>query len=153
MTRMLFETDIRTTSRWLGHLRTPEQIRKFKLATYNHDAAKISIALDDRWWREAFTRAAKDVKLTFDSEEITFADYFAVSAIEPEPYTRVYNKIHKERFEAIPIGTVIRMELVLVQDHTPDELTRLVNHVGKFYGLSPWGNKFRYGRFKIVPSQ
>lgn len=99
-------------------------------------------------WHDSMRRAASDLGIKYDQQALILPMYF--SATKFEEYLRVYNKTHKERFESIPKGAVVKFELHLMEDKLdPSSYGKLLSLVGKYYGMSQWGNKFGYGRFEV----
>lgn len=143
---MLINTNIKTTTKWLGDKKNPEkQIRVFERSHNN------SLSIPDTIWRNNTNKAAADLSVAdFDKQSLRFQ--FGILA-DTEIYTRVYNKTSKEKFEAIPENQIIELKLVYNNEEnkniTTTILKNILKHVGEFYGFSPWGNKFGYGRFEI----
>lgn len=61
----------------------------------------------------------------------------------------------------IDVGTVLTFKLLVPGDPEPGtqsrgrtptelELTRIFETIGEMLGISPWGSRFGYGRFKVV---
>ena len=62
---------------------------------------------------------------------------------------RSYGRDKYRKHEALPIGTGLTFNL-LVANHISDELTReIIETIGKYIGLSPFGHTLGYGRFTV----
>jgi len=76
-------------------------------------------------------------------------------------YNRTYTKANKpvtQTFESFPEGSTLVAKIFLAQPHRGvggkavdiDTMTSLICDVGEYFGLSPWGSKFQYGRFQLL---
>lgn len=152
---MLYEVKIKLTSAWLGQQRTKEQIRRFrKLKPSNN------IAIDNAQWQWAFQEAADALHLNHVDVSTIYTDQ-GFEAPTLQLYNRRYThngKPHQELFESIRENTVITLEMLvttptqqnkLTQSPSKSELDQILCFVGRMLGLSPWGSRFGFGRFKI----
>jgi len=143
---MFIKQTIQVSSPWLGAVKnTTTGIREF------YKDSNTVIQTHNILWRENFAAAGIDLGFTLDKNSFRFPSHFTISeplAVE----TRVYSGGKKERFESINVGITIPVEFVYMDSLmqlTEGDMYKIIVHIGKFYGLSPWGNKFGYGRFEI----
>jgi len=79
---------------------------------------------------------------------ITFPTGYEASCFEE--FLRTFSRFKKERFESIPRGQRISVELMInEQDLEPNDFARLLAVVGEKFGLSQFGNHFGFGRFRV----
>jgi hypothetical protein len=138
---MLLPLNIEVKKHWLAADKSDVGIRKFRRTTSG------LVELPDMLWRNTIHAAAMELGISIEKDSFRFPEGVAVDTSE---YERVYNRINKERFESIEPGTVIRLRLLLETEADQETMLRVMDLCGELYGLSPWGNKFGYGRFTVL---
>jgi hypothetical protein len=142
---MLINLELKVVTRWMGDQRSDEQVRRFRYTPSRE------VAIDFADWGNTVAKGAKDLGITWDKHGIKFQEGFTPPEIKL--FKRTFNRTQKEDFESIPSGTVIKTKIVIDEEKNPDvtkdDVINIFNHIGEFYGLSPWGVKFNYGRFKV----
>lgn len=154
---MMYELKIRLTSQMLGDVRTHEKVRRFERCRRSSDLQPDAVM-----WRWALKEAKESLRLNVHTDCIMIPP--AIRAPRLDLYKRKYRKPGKremtfEEFEAINIGAILTITLQ-VNSADPKkkdavspgrlELEQLFRFIGKFIGLSPWGNKFDFGRFEVL---
>lgn len=147
---MLFDIRICLTSELLGEQRQGEVRR---LRRESKDVVSVPLA----HWQWAFQEAAETMHLPINP-----------ATLSPEPgircptivlYRRTYT--HKgvkqaEMFEAVRKGAQLSFQLATlhhVQNTIPPnvgDVQKLMIYVGKFIGISQWGNQYGFGRFEVL---
>jgi len=156
---MLFEVKLRLTRHMLGQQRTTDGVRRF--TRVRSDDNRIS--LDLQHWSWALREAATSLHLPVNISTLYPASGIVVPTLVM--YTRRWTtkaadgreRPQSEMFEAIRDGTVLTFQLVSTagpeksDGPAPDvaQITALLNFVGEFIGISQWGNKYGYGRFRV----
>jgi len=156
---MLFEVKLRLTRHMLGQQRTTDGVRRF--TRVRSDDARISIDLQH--WSWAFREAAASLHLPVNITTLYPAAGIATPTLVM--YTRRWTtkkedgreRPQSEMFEAIREGTVLTFQMVSTSGpektdaQAPDcaQITALLNFIGEFIGISQWGNKYGYGRFRV----
>jgi hypothetical protein len=156
---MLFEVKIRLTRHMLGQQRTTDGVRRF--TRVRSDDNRIS--LDLQHWSWAFREAASSLHLPVNISTLYPAAGIAVPTLVM--YTRRWStktadgreRPQSEMFEAIREGTVLTFQIVSSagpekQDGPaadPEQIKALLNFIGEYIGISQWGNKYGYGRFRV----
>lgn len=98
---------------------------------------------------EAVKRAADDLQIKWQLQYVSLQGG-EIRANQFEEFVRAYSGMRKERFESIPAGSYVEFDVRLSECHLePSDYAAILSAVGKFYGLSQWGNKFGMGRFKV----
>ena len=143
---MIYEAKLGLTTHFLGgYKKGKDGIRRVKM-TYSGQ-----VALNESELRNHFQLAAKQLEMEFNPKTVVFAEGFDS---ELSIIRRVYNKTNIEFFEGIEQGETINIEMAVVGDEdkipTQDDLSKILNVIGKFYGISQFGNKFQCGRFKVI---
>lgn len=154
---MLYEVKLRVTEKpWLGEQRSKEHVRKFRRDKKNR------IAIDHKQWQWAFTSAAKALRYDIDASTIRTEAGFDPPSIAL--YNRKYThrgKPKEEMFESIREGTVITLRFLIMEapdndregqqqkPPTKQELQTILDYVGMFIGLSPWGSRWGFGTFDV----
>jgi hypothetical protein len=117
------------------------------------------LTLDLAQWTWAVNEAAQALHLSFDTGSIRFP----ISIQRPTLvlYNRKWHHLGKRReemFESIRDGAELTFEVMLTsvsedetrRPPTAEEFRKVMECVGKTIGLSPWGSKYSYGRFKVL---
>ena len=130
----------------MGYKKGKDGIRRIK-TTYSGQ-----VALNENELRSSFERAAKQLQKEFNPKIIVFTEGFDS---ECSIIRRTYNKTNVEFFEGIEQGKEIVLELAVVEGDekelpTVEDLRKILDVIGKFYGISQFGNKFQCGRFQVV---
>ena len=100
------------------------------------------------WWYSAFSKAlegsaVRGIKPADISVELT------VSA-PTEKWNRHYGPGKSRLHEAIMPGTKVAFQAEVADKITESNLTEILERMGRFVGISPYGHKLGYGRFKVV---
>jgi hypothetical protein len=150
---MFLDCKIIVETPWLGDVLNQEkQIREFRKESTN------AILICTKFWKDVLAKCAVDLNYeNFDKTKVLLQRQIGLQNAKIEIITRVYNQVKKERFEAL--GKGCELNLAFVYDDCIDNVNeraflkeaifKMLDHAGQFYGLSPWGSKFGYGRFKI----
>ena len=106
------------------------------------------IVFQQCWFHSAFCRAIelahmRGVKAADIQMDLTFD---AVT----QPYRRRYGDSCFRTHEAIMPGTRVTFNAVVADSVTENMLRILLERMGKFVGLSPYGFKLGYGKFSVV---
>jgi hypothetical protein len=134
----------RLTTKFLGDQKTKDRIRRFQRTPQN------MIAINFQQWRNTIQKACNDLELDISADAFKLPD--GIPAPTLKLYVRAYNKMQKESFESIDKHTILNVPIVVDEELstiTKGQLVQIFSHIGRFYGLSPWGCKFNYGRFLI----
>lgn len=156
---ILYTVKLKLTSPILGVVRN----HKVKYRTLMRNSSERVVIPQPHWhWGvfEALTTMRKNNEIYADC----FRDLLAFSPPATHAYERKAGK-NKEMFEAIRTGVVITTQL-LVTDISPEEKSRpfsvrkrppdkediesVLRYNGAFVGITQWGYKFGYGRFRPV---
>ena len=156
---MLFEVKLRLTRHMLGQQRTTDGVRRF--TRVRSDDTRISIDLQH--WSWAFREAADALHLPVNIATLYPAAGIAAPTLVM--YTRRWTtrtpegreRQQSEIFEAIQGGTVLTFQLMSAPGPEKadglaascKDIEALLNFVGEFIGISQWGNKYGYGRFRV----
>lgn len=142
----------------LGNKQTKENVRRFE----RDDAFKPPrLKIDLAQWYWALGQASEAMGYSnIDQFSVRFEDSMVAPSLEL--YVRRWdNRREQEMFESISKGTVLTLHPMLLSSQEPsqgvgkrrppttDELGRMMQCVGDMLGLSPWGSKFGYGRFRV----
>jgi hypothetical protein len=161
---MIYELKIKLTEKMLGDTRH-QTVRRFN----RPPSLKGDILLDIRYWNWAIKEACTALHLDgLDPDSVRIDP-----ALRP-PTLRLFvrswwkeNKRtgartrQKDQFEMIDVGTVLTFNLLVPSDPEPgtkargraptaEELGQIFAVIGDILGISPWGSRFGYGRFKVV---
>lgn len=155
---MLQQVKIKLTSPLLGDQRTREGVRRFDKTDDDF------LILSPAHWYWACKEAACSLHMdNMEPETIKAPDKILI------PTLHLYNNRYRsesgrqlqEMFECIKAGTVITfytlitgLELGQISSGkvpaTQDDLLKILTLIGQHIGMSPWGNKFGFGRFNVV---
>jgi hypothetical protein len=110
------------------------------------------VQVNEQMWRGQIRTAAHDIPLMVNVETIVPPHTLVPASYHI--YTRNYSKVKVDQFESFRAGTILTIPF-RIQDHLPkaptlDQFKNLLSFVGTWLGLSPWGNKFGYGRFELL---
>ena len=140
-------------SPFLGDIKKRDRVRRFKM---HKDGG---ICLDTKQWMFAISEAVKSTELKVNLDAIRLPQDIKVSRVDL--YTRRWHDssgMHSEDFECIRSGSIVSVDILSMtgsessNEPGPDkeDLYEIFNFIGNWIGLSPWGSKFNYGRFKII---
>jgi hypothetical protein len=107
-----------------------------------------NIVWNQSWWYSALTNAilqsgSRDVKPGHFNFNPT------VSA-RTQLYRRKYSGDKFRTHEAIMPGVKVTFEFVAPDHLTESMIREVMDYLGKYVGLSPYGYKLGYGKFKVV---
>jgi len=110
--------------------------------------SKDNLIWQQSWWYSAFTRAIELSHI----RGIKAADIHMDLSVqaETELYKRRYGDGKFRTHEAIVPGTQVTFEAVVSEQVTKSNLTKILERMGKFVGLSPYGFRLGYGKFNVV---
>jgi hypothetical protein len=153
---MLHKVRIRLSSPLLGDKQTRERVRRFS-------TAEGFLMLDQAHWfwacREAVTALHLD---EVESETIHQPSKMLVPTIHlyNHRYRSATGRQQQEMFESVNSNYVLTFYLLVTSPEvgttstkrppTLEELHKVLDLVGEHIGISPWGNKFGFGRFKVL---
>ena len=103
------------------------------------------------WFYAAFNQALKIAK----HRGIKPADIHMDLIVDAPTvmYERKYGEGREEQrrmHETIPPGTLVTFEAVVADHLTESTLKDILDKMGRFVGLSPYGHNLGYGRFNVV---
>lgn len=107
-----------------------------------------ALVFQQSWWHSAFMSGIKGVE---DLRHVKPGDICMDLQVNAptEMYRRRYGNNRYRVHEAIMPGTVVTFK-ALVGDHvTESNLKLLLDRVGRFVGLSPFGHRLGYGLFNV----
>jgi hypothetical protein len=99
------------------------------------------------WWYSAFTRAIELAHI----RGIKAADIHMNLAVDAktEVYRRRYGEGRFRTHEAIMPGTKVTFEAIVADHVTESNLNAILDRMGKYVGLSPYGFRLGYGKFNV----
>lgn len=106
------------------------------------------IVFQQSWFHSAFTRAielcnARGIKASDIQVDLSFT-------APTQVYRRRYGEGNFRPHEAIMPGTRVTFNAI-VADHVTDTILHtLLERMGKFIGLSPYGYRLGYGKFNVI---
>ena len=107
-----------------------------------------NIIFQQSWWHSAFAAALPGTGIRHIKPNDICMD-LTVNVLT-EKYNRRYGKDSYRIHEAIMPGEIVTFR-ALVADHVSESnLQILLDRVGRFIGLSPYGHKLGYGKFKLI---
>lgn len=158
---MFLNVQIKLTSEFLGQKRQRDGVRIF-----SKDKNKILWLVDLQQWSWAFKEAASALEFNeVDTSSIRVATGILLPtlALHRRRYTPERGKsrgMQEEMFESFRENSVITFQVLItsaMEEKKPGrrppslgEFESILAFVGEMVGLSPWGNKFGYGRFKVI---
>lgn len=104
------------------------------------------------WWYSAFAQAIELAQV----RGIKPADIHMALALEAptEVYRRHYSTAEREdcyrKHEAIMPGTCVEFEAIVGDHVTESHLRAILQRMGKYVGLSPYGYKLGFGKFNVL---
>lgn len=100
------------------------------------------------WWYSAFSRAIELAGV----KHIKAADISMDLAVEAptEIFDRKYGRDEHRKHEAIMPGTEVTFSAVVADHITESNLSLILDRLGRFVGLSPYGHKLGYGKSSVI---
>lgn len=141
---MILEINIKLTTNFLGSGPRVNGVRKLKKTPDNR------ITINEKEWKEDLSSSAKSLEIDFCTENMNFEPGFEFP--EVNVLRRIYNKTNVDLFEGITAGNHLSI-FCMVENYTEDKLEdikKVFEIFGKFYGISQFGKKFHCGRFKLI---
>jgi hypothetical protein len=157
---------IKLTSRFMGSLRTDTPLRKLN----RPPRLNGEIETDTAHWNWAVQQAASNLK-DVDPASIRVPASFQPTRIEvyQHNWTRristskmVRTEVCSGLFESLRPGAVLTLPFMLVSELAPEdmdsglrpataeEFMEIMKIVGEMLGISPWGSRFGFGRFRVL---
>ena len=106
-----------------------------------------SIIWSQSWWHAALKRAKRELEMDTNVGDIVFS--LSVTA-DTGNYKRKYGGNKFRCHEAILAGTQVRFDFALKNGVTTEELKTMMEHIGQFVGISPFGYNLGYGKFNVL---
>ena len=107
-----------------------------------------AIIFQQSWWHSAFAAALPGTEIRHIKPNDICMDLTVDAATEL--YKRRYGRDSYRVHEAIMPGTKVRFQ-ALVADHVAESnLRTLLDRIGRFIGLSPYGHKLGFGKFRLL---
>jgi len=100
------------------------------------------------WWHAAFQRAISEGRI--HGIKPTQINVCLVVDAAVEIYHRRIEENWYRDHEAVCPGTKVKLSAVVDDGITETVLLALLERVGKFIGISPWGHHLGYGRFEVI---
>lgn len=105
------------------------------------------VVWNQSWWYSALTTAilqsgVRDVKPGH-------FNFNPVVVAETQLYRRKYNGDKFRTHESIMPGTKVEFEFIVPDQVTEGMVRRIMEYLGKYIGLSPYGYKLGYGKFNV----
>ena len=144
---MIYKVKLRLTTNFLGGGK--RQRNSVRALERTHDG---QIAINENEWRKHIDLASKQLELGLDTSKLVFESGFDAGS-KVSIIRRVYNKVNTDLFEGIRKGNNLEIQFVYKDEPkvspSIEEISKLLEIVGKFYGMSQWGLKFHCGRFLV----
>lgn len=105
------------------------------------------LVFQQSWWYSAFTKAIELSHIRGVKPGDISMDLIVDAPTKP--YHRRYGEAKIRIHEAIMPGTVVNFNAVVSDQVTESILRLLLDKMGTFVGLSPWGYNLGYGKFKV----
>jgi len=103
------------------------------------------------WWHSAFSRSIEMAHLRgIKASDINMN---LATTVETELYKRHYGPPKEDNFrihEAILPGTQVTFEAVVADRITGSVLKRILERMGAYVGISPYGYRLGFGKFSVV---
>lgn len=111
------------------------------------------IRLPDNFWENHLKLAQQDICSCYYLEAVVFPPTVKVPSVQI--YKRKYNRSKVDVFESVQKGSSVRIDILVRTTGTniapgTQGLRKLLEHIGQWIGISPWGGKYNYGRFEVV---
>jgi hypothetical protein len=143
---MILIAQIRLTSRFLGSGKPQKGIRKLRML------GDTMVEINRKEWLIDLQNASRNLKLDVDLHNSVVLPE-GILAPSVHLYRRVYSGVKVDFFESLRENTILTFDLML-RDECPncptlDQFKDILTVDGEYYGISQWGNKFGYGKFKV----
>lgn len=143
---MLLEIRVKLTKPFLGSLSPDHRgIRRFRM-----DGAKVFVHAD--YWKEQFKIAAMQLHYPINTD--TLHPPSGIESASIHLFRRIFSKRRMELFESFRAGTVLTFDFIVREDkpRCPDvqQFKNMLEFIGEYLGLSQFGSKFGFGKFKVV---
>lgn len=155
---MLVDAQIKLKTPLLGDKVCRDRVKRF---SRENSVATGILPLDTPLWIWALSEAAKSLNIVYTPEA------FRMASEVTSPTICLYNRKwvdkkgrkHTDQFEAVRAGTILTVPFILFDNPSPGkegpvlslkEFGDMLSLTGSMIGVSPWGSKFGYGRFKLV---
>ena len=106
------------------------------------------IIWNQSWWYSALSAAIPQAGVR-DVKPGHF-NFNPVVCAKTQMYRRKYNGDKYRVNESIMPGTKVEFEFVVPDHVTTAMLRKIMEYLGKYIGLSPYGYKLGYGKFNVV---
>lgn len=165
---MRVEVKIQLTSPMLGDQRHPDQVRRFNRPQILQGDIQLNIG---RWhW------ALGEGLMALGLDQVRAEDIMVQHHMRT-PTLELYNRRWKQKkggktvqcqemFESIRAGAQLTFQIMVPESRDPDdpdqdsyrrpsldEIRKVFEIVGETIGISPWGSKFGFGRFRVLSVQ
>jgi len=110
-------------------------------------ASDDSIIWSQSWWHAVLVKAKRDLEMDVNVSDITFS--LSVVA-DTGTYRRKYSGNKYRNHEAIMTGTKVKFDFALKNKVTLEDLQKMMEHIGTFVGVSPYGYNLGYGKFRVL---
>jgi len=107
------------------------------------------LVFQDAWWHSAITAALMNMA---DMEHVHPSDIHIDLEIEAETrmFARRFNGDQTRVHESIPAGARVKLSALTSQHVAEADLRAVMDRLGRFVGISPFGHRLGYGKFKLV---
>ena len=110
------------------------------------------IAVDAKQWMGQVRAACGVLGYKLNEEALLLPETYVTPMIEL--HRRTYSGAKVELFESIRKGAELSIEFATRGDlpdcPTLEQVREIIATIGRHFGLSQWGNKFGFGRFKLI---
>lgn len=110
--------------------------------------ADDKLVFQQSWWFSAFKRAIDMERIRGIKASEIYMDLFVDAPTEM--FKRRYGRGNTRVHEAIMPGTRVEFNAVVDDRITESTLRALLERIGRFIGLSPYGHKLGYGHFQLI---
>lgn len=111
-----------------------------------------AIAVDTKQWMGQVRAACGVLGYKINEDALLLPDTYTTPRIEL--HRRIYSGAKVELFESIRKGAELTVEFATREDlpecPTLEHVREILTAIGKHFGLSQWGSKFGFGRFKLI---
>ncbi|MFC1453620.1 hypothetical protein ACFLQL_00385 [Verrucomicrobiota bacterium] len=115
---------------------------------FPRDTTTNDIIFQQSWWYSAFTKAIEISKTKGIKPSDVCIDLMIKA--ETDLYKRKYGENNFRVHEAIFPGSSITINAIVADHITESTLTAILTKMGTYIGLSPYGHKLGYGKFKLI---
>ena len=110
-----------------------------------------ALIFQQSWWYSAFRKAIEGAALRGIKPSDIDMDPFVRA--ETQQWTRRYQPGKTRTHETIMPGTQVTFHASVADHVTESNLTEILKRMGKYVGISPFGYKLGFGRFRVVSVQ